>query len=125
MAKKKEGQQKKRASRAEDVVTREYTVNLHKRLHKVTFKKKAPRAITEIKKFATQMMGTNDVRVDTLLNKFVWSQGIRNVPTRVRVRLHRKRNEDEEAAEKLYTHVTYVSVPSHKGLQTKVVKDDE
>ena len=43
------------------------------------------------------------MRVDTKLNKFLWSQGIKAVPGRVRVRLARKRNDDEEAAEKLYT----------------------
>lgn len=31
-----------------------------------------------------------------------------NVPYRVRVRLSRKRNEDEDATEKLYTLVQYV-----------------
>jgi large subunit ribosomal protein L31e len=42
-----------------------------------------------------------DVRVDAALNKFVWSQGIKNIPKRIRVRLSRKRNEDEEAKEKV------------------------
>ena len=42
-----------------------------------------------------------DVRVDAGLNKFIWSQGVRNVAKRVRVRLSRKRNEDEEANEKV------------------------
>ena len=90
-----------------------------------TFKKRAPRAIKEVSKFARQMMGTKDVRIDVLLNKFLWSKGVRNVPYRVRVRLHRRRNEDEEATEKLYTHVTHVSVPSFDGLQTKEVAADE
>jgi large subunit ribosomal protein L31e len=89
------------------------------------FKKRAPRAIREIVKFVKSTMGTEDVRVDPLVNKYVWSQGIRNVPKRIRVRLHRKRNEDEEAQEKLYTHVTFVSVPTFKSLETKIVKDDE
>lgn len=66
-----------------------------------TFKKKAPRAIREIKAFAEKAMNTKDVRIDTKLNKFLWSQGVRNVPYRVRVRLSRKRNEDEEAKEKV------------------------
>ena len=43
------------------------------------FKRRAPRAIKEIKKFAEKMMGTPDVRVDTNLNKHVWSKGIRCV----------------------------------------------
>merc|ERR1719217_536974 len=115
----------KRVNRAEDVVTREYTVNLHKRLHGISFKKRAPRAVKEIRKFAQKMMGTEDVRVDTSLNKFIWSKGVRNVPYRVRVQLHRKRNEDEDSAEKLYTLVTVVNVDSFKGLQTTVVKSDE
>jgi len=41
------------------------------------FKKRAPRAIKEIRKFAKKMMGTDDVRIDTRLNKHMWSQGIR------------------------------------------------
>jgi len=121
---KKEAAKKRTTTRTEDVVSREYTINLHKRLHKVTFKRRAPRALIEIKKFAKDTMGTEDVRVDTLLNKFLWSKGIRNIPFRVRVRLHRKRNEDEEASEKLYTHVTHVAVPTFKGLHTKTVKDE-
>merc|ERR1712183_1187149 len=57
-----------------EVVTREYTINLHKRIHGMQFKKRAPRAIREIKKFAESMMGTPDVRIDVSLNKFVWSK---------------------------------------------------
>ena len=41
------------------------------------FKKRAPRAIREIKKFAEKQMGTADVRIDTRLNKHLWSQGVR------------------------------------------------
>lgn len=46
-------------------------------------------------------VANSDVRVDAKLNKFLFSKGVRNVPTRVRVRLSRKRNEDEEATEKV------------------------
>ena len=112
-----------RAKAAPDLVTRDYTINLHKRLHGITFKRKAPRAIREIKKFAEKAMKTSDVRIDAKLNKHVWSKGVRNVPYRVRVRLSRKRNEDEEASEKLYTLVQHVEVASVKGLQTEVVAD--
>lgn len=54
-----------------------------------------------------------DVRVDAKLNKYIWSKGIRNVPYRVRVKLSRKRNEDEEAAEGVrcsyvWTCISYV-----------------
>merc|ERR1712130_769138 len=63
-------------------------------------------------------MGTKDVRVDSRLNKAVWEHGVRNVQYQIRVRLHRKRNEDEDSANKLYTYVTYVPVDTFKGLQT-------
>jgi large subunit ribosomal protein L31e len=108
-----------------EVVTREYTINLHKRLHGIGFKKRAPRAIKAIKEFASKMMGTDDNRVDAGLNKFVWSKGIRNVPYRVRVRLSRRKNDDEEAKEKLYTHVSVVEVDSFKFLETENVRSTE
>merc|ERR1712230_104084 len=94
----------------QEVVTREYTINLHKRLHSSTFKKRAPRAVRAIRKFATEMMGTSDVRVHPQLNKAVWSKGVKNVPCRIRVRCERRRNDDEDAKEKLYTIVTHVMV---------------
>ena len=105
-----------------DVVTREYTINLHKRLHGIGFKYRAPRAIKEVKKFAEKQMGTTDVRIDTRLNKHLWSRGVRGVPFRVRVRLARLRNEDEDSANKLYTLVTHVNVASFKKLQTENVE---
>ncbi|XP_075677813.1 ribosomal protein L31 [Dermatophagoides pteronyssinus] len=114
---------KKSKSALNEVITREYTVHLHKRLHGVGFKKRAPRAIKEIRKFAQKQMATEDVRIDIRLNKFIWSQGIRNVPFRVRVRLARRRNEDEDSVHKLYTLVTLVPISSFKGLQTDNVDE--
>ncbi|QQP32519.1 60S ribosomal protein L31 [Caligus rogercresseyi] len=112
----------KKGSTMGEVVTREYTINLHKRLHGIGFKYRAPRAIKEVKKFAESQMGTADVRVDTRLNKHIWSQGVRNVPFRVRVRLSRLRNEDEDSVHKLYTLVTHVNVATFKNLQTENVE---
>merc|ERR1712179_870277 len=112
----------KKESSIDKVVTREYTINLHKRLHGIIFKKRAPRAVKEIRKFAVKQMGTEDVRIDTRLNKHLWSQGVRNVPFRCRVRLARMRNEDEDSTNKLYTLVTHVNVASFKGLQTENVE---
>ena len=48
----------KKISHAQDVVTREYTIHLRKVLHGVGFKKRAPRAVKEVKAFAKKMMGT-------------------------------------------------------------------
>mmetsp|Transcript_21826 Transcript_21826/g.45875 ORF Transcript_21826/g.45875 Transcript_21826/m.45875 type:complete len:117 (+) Transcript_21826:135-485(+) len=104
-----------------DLVSRDYTIHLAKRVHKTTFKAKTPRAIKQIKKFAQDAMGTKDVRIGTDVNKYVWAQGVRNPPKRIRVRLSRKRNEDEDAEEKLYTLVQLVEVSTFKGLQTENV----
>ncbi|KAK9497857.1 hypothetical protein O3M35_003768 [Rhynocoris fuscipes] len=116
---------KSNKSAINEVVTREYTIHLHKRLHGIGFKKRAPRAIKEIRKFAIKQMGTPDVRIDTHLNKQVWSKGIRNVPFRIRVRLARRRNDDEDSPHKLYTLITYVPVASFKNLQTKNVDSNQ
>eukprot|EP00281_Chroomonas_sp_CCMP1168_P003597 CAMPEP_0206275874 /NCGR_PEP_ID=MMETSP0047_2-20121206/35997_1 /ASSEMBLY_ACC=CAM_ASM_000192 /TAXON_ID=195065 /ORGANISM="Chroomonas mesostigmatica_cf, Strain CCMP1168" /LENGTH=117 /DNA_ID=CAMNT_0053705337 /DNA_START=29 /DNA_END=382 /DNA_ORIENTATION=- len=114
---------KEKKSRVNDIVTREYTVNLHKRLMGKQFKKRAPRAVSEVKKFALKAMGTSDVRIDQKLNKYLWGTGVKNVPYRVRVRLARKRNDDEDAKEKLYTMCTLVEVETFKGVGTNIVQD--
>merc|ERR1712080_691574 len=105
-------------------VTRDFTINMHKLFHGIQFKKRAPRAIREIRKFALRAMKTKDVRVDTKLNKFIWHKGIRNVPYRIRVRMSRKRNEDEDAKEPLYTLVQHVPVESFKGLLNETVDEE-
>ena len=65
-----------------------------------------------------------EVRIDPSLNRAVWLNGIRNVPRKIRVRVSRMRNEDEDAKEKMYTLVQYVPVDSFKGLQTEAVTDE-
>ena len=111
----------------------------------MSFKKRAPRAIKEIKGFAEKAMvgpqtrsfdgagttanlgqtcqGTHDVRLDPQLNKKVWEAGIKGVPYRLRVRISRKRNDEEGAKEKLYSYVQAVNVKNPKGLHTSVVED--
>ncbi|KIM41247.1 hypothetical protein M413DRAFT_445283 [Hebeloma cylindrosporum] len=111
----------KTRSALQDVVTREYTIHLHKRVHGRSFKKRAPWAVKSVIDFAQKTMGTSDVRLDPKLNQAVWAQGIKTVPHRLRVKLERKRNDDEGAKEKLYTYVSHVPVTSFKGLQTVVV----
>ncbi|KAL1459556.1 hypothetical protein WDU94_011525 [Cyamophila willieti] len=104
-----------------EVVTRDYTIHMHKRLHKVGFKKRAPRAIKVVRAFVKKQMGTEDVRIDTRLNKHIWSKGIKSVPFRIRVRLSRRRNDDEDSPHKLFTLVTWVPVSTFKELQTENV----
>ncbi|KAI4523790.1 hypothetical protein K523DRAFT_325898 [Schizophyllum commune Tattone D] len=111
----------KTRSALSDVVTREYTVHLHKRVHGASFKKRSPKAVKAVVEFAQKAMGTTDVRIDPKLNQAIWSRGIKSVPHRIRVKLERKRNDDENAKEKLYTYASHVEVPSFKGLETVVV----
>merc|ERR1711964_219338 len=104
--------------------TRDYTIHVHKMVQGIQFKKRAPTVVHRIKNFAEKAMKTNDVRIDTKLNKHIWSNGVRNVAKRVRVRLSRMRNEDEDAKENMYTLVQHVPVESFKGLQTEKVEED-
>ncbi|CDY14309.1 BnaA08g14400D [Brassica napus] len=107
----------KTKGRKEEVVTRE-------RLHSCTFKKKAPKAIKEITKFAEKAMGRKDVRVDVKLNKQIWSRG---PPRRIRVRVARKRNDDEDAKEEFFSLVTVAEIPAEglSGLGTKVIDEED
>lgn len=107
-------------------MTREYTINLHKRTHDLGFKKKAPKAVKSVKEFASKHMGVKDVRISPGLNQALWSRGVRSPPRRIRVRLERKRNDDEGAKEKLYVVASVVEgVTDFKGLETVVVEGDE
>uniref|UniRef100_H0XTZ9 Large ribosomal subunit protein eL31 n=1 Tax=Otolemur garnettii TaxID=30611 RepID=H0XTZ9_OTOGA len=124
MAPAKKGGEKKGRSAINAVVTREYTIDIDKRIRGVGFRKRAPRALKEIRKFAMKEMGTPDVRIDTRLNKAAGPKAIRNVPYRIRVRLSRKRNEDEDSPNKLYTLLTYVPVTTFKNLQTVSVDEN-
>lgn len=70
-------------------------------------------------------MKTSDVRLDPKLNQAIWKRGVQGVEHRMRIRISRKRNEEEDAKEKLYSYVEAVPVASAKGLETIVVEDDE
>lgn len=96
--------------------SRDCTINLHKRCHKTQFKFKTTKAVREIKRFAEKNMQTKDNRISVELNQFIWKQGVRGVPRRVRVRLERKKNEDEKSGEKFYTEVNLINVRSFKNL---------
>ncbi|XP_060229303.1 large ribosomal subunit protein eL31-like, partial [Meriones unguiculatus] len=122
-AAKKGGEKRKGRFAVNEVVTEEYATNIHKHIHGVAFKRRAPGALSEIRKFAMKEMGTPDVRLDTRLSKAVWAKGIRSVPYRIRERLFRKRDEDEDSPNALYTLVTYVPVTTFKDLQS--VNSDE
>eukprot|EP00300_Choanocystis_sp_HF-7_P024152 c25558_g1_i1.p1 GENE.c25558_g1_i1~~c25558_g1_i1.p1 ORF type:complete len:129 (-),score=26.78 c25558_g1_i1:29-415(-) len=100
----------------------ETTINLHKSCHKATYKDKAPRAIKMIRKHVTKMLGTEDVRVDVALNRFLWKAGIHSLPTRVRVNIKRQRNAEEDAKDALFCLVTHVPCQNFHGTATVAIK---
>ena len=110
MGKKSKVVQKGKGEKRElQAITRRIKVNLHKQVHGVQFKKKAPRAVKIIKQLVKRNMLTKDVRIDPELNKEIWKNGVRNLPTRVEILMERKKNEDEEEGqEKMYTLVKLV-----------------
>ncbi|CAD5329099.1 unnamed protein product [Arabidopsis thaliana] len=75
--------------RKEEVVAREYTINLHRRLHSC--------------------------------------KGIRGPPRRIRVRVARKRNDDEDAKEEFFSLVTVAEIPAEglSGLGTKIIEEED
>ena len=107
MGKKSKNVQKGKGEKKElQALSRRIKVNLHKQLHGVQFKKKAPCAVKVIKELVKRNMLTKDVRIDPELNKEIWKNGVRNLPTRVEIIMERKKNEDEEEGqEKMYTLV--------------------
>lgn len=80
-----------------------------------SLRKRTPAAVKAVKAFATKAMGTKDVRLDPALNKALWSRGVKHINHRIRVRIARKRNDDENAKEKLFSYVSYVPVSTFKG----------
>ena len=87
---------------------------------KPNYFKEKKRPITLTGATSSHIQGTTDVRLDPQLNKKVWEQGIKGVPYRLRVRISRRRNDEEDAKEKLYSYVQAVNVKNPKGLVTVV-----
>ncbi|XP_006870182.1 PREDICTED: 60S ribosomal protein L31-like [Chrysochloris asiatica] len=121
---KKDGKKKKGHSVFNEVVTREYTINIHKHIHGVGFKKRTPAALKEIRKIAMKEMETPDVRIDTRLNKNCLGQRNQEAHTRIWMQLSRKHNEDKDSPKKHYTLVTFVPVTTFKHLHTVNVDEN-
>ena len=54
----KETKEREPRKKSADIVSREYTIHMSKRLFGCTFKKRAPRAVREVKLFAQKTMKT-------------------------------------------------------------------
>ena len=69
MAPAKKGGKKKAQSTIDKVVTRKYTINLHKSFHRGAFRKRAPRVFKGILQFVMEEVGAPGVCSDTRTNK--------------------------------------------------------
>nr|XP_014957242.3 uncharacterized protein LOC106991716 [Ovis aries] len=96
-----------------EAVTRQNTINFHKRTYGVGFKKRAPWARQENGKF-TMKGGPPDVCISTRPNRAV-GQGAAERPTRIRVQLSRRHGGDPP--NKFYRRVPYVPVTTFKNLR--------
>lgn len=94
---------KKGKTRLQPETAVETTIHLAKFLKGKVWKRRAPLSIDVVKRAAKKIMHTEDVRVDSKLNEYLWSQGIKGVPRRVRVMLRRKRSTDEKDVRLLRT----------------------
>ena len=72
----------------------EFTIPLGKGFRQTVRYKKTPKAIKLIKKFLARHMKIYDrnlkkIKLDKYLNEFIWSRGIRNPPSKIRVKVVR------------------------------------
>ena len=100
-------------------------LQLHRRSRSLLRSRWAPR-MWGLTPDSTRPSGPRFFKNSKTVNEHV-VQGVRGVPFRMRVRLARLRNEDEDSVHKLYTLVTYVTIPKggFKGLQTENVETAE
>ena len=96
-----------------EAVTRQNTINFHKRTYGVGFKERAPWACQETGKF-TMKGGPPDVCISTRPNRAV-GQGAAERPTRICVQLSRRHGGDPP--NKFYRRVPYVPVTTFKNLR--------
>ena len=110
-----------------DVVSRDFTINLHKRLHAIGAKKRAPRAIKAVRAFAALNMGVpaKDVSIHADLNKAIWAQGIASPAMRLRVRLSRVRKTEEGKTNRFRVIASHVVVPRDQLRHLKTVTVEE
>lgn len=74
---------------------REYVIPLRREILKVPRHKRTPKAIKAIKQFLAKHMRIPDrdvskIKLDDYLNKEIWHKGIKNPPTKIKVKVKRE-----------------------------------
>mmetsp|Transcript_64459 Transcript_64459/g.57935 ORF Transcript_64459/g.57935 Transcript_64459/m.57935 type:complete len:118 (-) Transcript_64459:214-567(-) len=107
---------KKKKSKTQAVET---TIHIRRRVRNCTNHKKTPRAIKSIRRYARKMFKVRTVKMDTGLNKFIWQQGVKRPPSRVRVKFALKRLRGK--GNRPCIVASHVPVQSFKGLKSKKI----
>lgn len=76
----------------EEKIEKEYTIPLRKKIRVVPRYKKTNKAVKSIKEFVVRHMKIRDrdlnkVKLDKFLNETLWSRGIKNPPTKIKVKV--------------------------------------
>jgi large subunit ribosomal protein L31e len=82
-------------NRDKNEIEREYTIPLREKIRRAVRYKKTPKAIKSIKEFIAKHMKVenrdlNKVKLSTYLNQFMWARGIKNPPTKIKVKATKK-----------------------------------
>ena len=82
---------KKPETKKEEKAWKEFIVPLRRKFKKTASYRRAPKAIRAIKEFLVRHMKMYDrdlkkVKLDKYLNEFVWTRGIKNPPSKIKIR---------------------------------------
>lgn len=93
----------------------EMTVNLKKLARKASWRYKAPKCISYLRKLVRkQFRSENEVLIAPDVNKYIWTHGMRRVPTKIRVKIERApSNKNPQVA---VFRICMVEVNTFKGL---------
>jgi len=74
-----------------------YVIPLN-RVKRESRRKRAPKAIKEIRSFMERHLKTDSFVIDESINERIWERGIEKIPPRIRVKVTEEEVEEEEAA---------------------------
>jgi large subunit ribosomal protein L31e len=103
-------------------ITRTYTINLRSALRECPNYRKTRKAVLEVRRFLSKHMKTDQVRLGTHLNMYLWSQGIQNPPRRFTVSVLK---DGDVAYADLEGHDPALIKASSKEEKEKVKKEEE
>lgn len=87
----KKEENQNRGSAPPERTGKEFTIPLRRKFKKTASYRRAPKAIRAIKEFLVRHMKMYDrdlkkVKLDKYLNEFVWTRGIKNPPSKIKIR---------------------------------------